>query len=326
MRAFRTVASLLLGVACVVTGVPEGRAQPAAPPGAAGQSASPTPGAGPAAKAKPGAKKAAAPSKKGKSKSKSKSKSKTKKGAPVANGGATAGTGDRAAAGAGAVAGKRPRRKGCPKGMVSVLGAFCIDQYEAATVELLPGGKVKAHSPYEPVAGLDVKAVSAKGKVPQGYISRDEAERACSRAGKRLCRDDEWLQVCRGKKKTVYPYGDAWTAGRCNDQGRAGFNELHGGNGQPPPESAYDWENLNDPRLNRMKGTVAPAGQFGKCKSSFGAYDMVGNLHEWTAAPAGTFRGGYYLDVHQNGDGCDYRTTAHDPKYHDYSTGFRCCL
>ncbi|MBI4954862.1 MAG: SUMF1/EgtB/PvdO family nonheme iron enzyme [Myxococcales bacterium] len=325
MRAFRTVASLLLGVACVVTGLPEGRAQPASPPSAAGQSASPTPGAGPAAKARPGAKKAAAPSKKGKSKSKNKSK--TKKGAPAADGGATAGTGDRAAAEPGAAAGEqKPRRKGCPKGMVSVLGAFCIDQYEAATVELLPGGKVKAHSPYEPVAGLDVKAVSAKGKVPQGYISRDEAERACSRAGKRLCRDDEWLRVCRGKKKTVYPYGDAWTAGRCNDQGRAGFNELHGGHGQPPPESAYDWANLNDPRLNQLKGTVAPAGKFGKCKSSFGAYDMVGNLHEWTAAPAGTFRGGYYLDVHQNGDGCDYRTTAHDPKYHDYSTGFRCCL
>jgi formylglycine-generating enzyme required for sulfatase activity len=52
---------------------------------------------------------------------------------------------------------------------------------------------------------------------------------------------------------------------------------------------------------------------------------MVGNVHEWTADPKGTFRGGYYLDTHINGDGCDYRTVAHEPTYHDYSTGFRCC-
>jgi hypothetical protein len=39
----------------------------------------------------------------------------------------------------------------------------------------------------------------------------------------------------------------------------------------------------------------------------------------------GTFRGGYYLDTHINGNGCEYKTTAHSVKYRDYSTGFRCC-
>ena len=52
---------------------------------------------------------------------------------------------------------------------------------------------------------------------------------------------------------------------------------------------------------------------------------MVGNLDEWTADPSGTFQGGYYLDTHLNGDGCEYRTMAHEAWYHDYSTGFRCC-
>ena len=60
-------------------------------------------------------------------------------------------------------------------------------------------------------------------------------------------------------------------------------------------------------------------------ESGFDVYDMVGNLHEWTAAKTGTFRGGYYLDTHKNGDGCSYRTVAHEFTYHDYSTGFRCC-
>ena len=52
---------------------------------------------------------------------------------------------------------------------------------------------------------------------------------------------------------------------------------------------------------------------------------MVGNLHEWVADPKGTFMGGFFMDTFQNGEGCEYRTTAHGFDYHDYSTGFRCC-
>jgi formylglycine-generating enzyme required for sulfatase activity len=52
---------------------------------------------------------------------------------------------------------------------------------------------------------------------------------------------------------------------------------------------------------------------------------MVGNLHEWTADPNGTFQGGYWLDTSLHGDGCAYRTIAHPFDYRDYSIGFRCC-
>src|SRR5207248_9478315 len=92
------------------------------------------------------------------------------------------------------------------------------------------------------------------------------------------------------------------------------------------PLEDYTFDRLNDPRLNKMTGTLAKSGSFARCKNGYGVFDMVGNLHEWTAAAGGTFRGGYYLDVEQNGQGCDYKTTAHHDKYHDYSTGFRCCL
>jgi hypothetical protein len=51
----------------------------------------------------------------------------------------------------------------------------------------------------------------------------------------------------------------------------------------------------------------------------------MGNLHEWTSDPEGTFRGGFYVDTVINGPGCLYRTTAHDRAHWDYSTGFRCC-
>lgn len=216
--------------------------------------------------------------------------------------------------------------RSCPDGMASIRGQYCIDKYEASTVEILGKGKTRHHPAFEPVDGLKVKAVSRRGAIPQGHISQIQAAQACKNAGKRLCTDDEWIGACRGKKPTTYPYGNEHKAGACNDRGVSSFNRYYGApGGLEAPQEAYTWANMNDPRLNQLEGTLAPSGSFKKCKNGFDVYDMVGNLHEWTAAPKGTFRGGYYLDTRQHGDGCDYKTTAHTPKYHDYSTGFRCC-
>jgi formylglycine-generating enzyme required for sulfatase activity len=202
--------------------------------------------------------------------------------------------------------------------------AFCIDRWEAQVVEL-QGRKEVAHAPTLPVTGLQVKAVSRSGVVPQGYISKNEAEAACKAAKKRLCGGDEWERACRGRTPTVFPYGDDRKAGYCNDSGRAPIMSLHPELGENVYGSA---EAMNDRRINEAAGTVALTGSFSKCKNGYGVYDMVGNLHEWVAdvqGGHGTFRGGYYQDTHLNGDGCRYRTVAHDPSYHDYSTGFRCC-
>ena len=89
------------------------------------------------------------------------------------------------------------------------------------------------------------------------------------------------------------------------------------------------WSQLNDPRLGQVDGALARTGSHPQCTNGYGVVDMVGNLHEWVKtdpeAPRGVFAGGYYLDTKLNGDGCNYRTTAHAHDYHDYSTGFRCC-
>jgi formylglycine-generating enzyme required for sulfatase activity len=87
----------------------------------------------------------------------------------------------------------------------------------------------------------------------------------------------------------------------------------------------WDREWMNDPRLFDMPRTVALTGSHPGCQSEYGTYDMVGNLHEWIDDPEGTFVGGFFMDTFQNGEGCGYRTHAHDFDYHDYSTGFRCC-
>jgi hypothetical protein len=217
--------------------------------------------------------------------------------------------------------------KGCPAGMAAIpteSGGFCIDKYEASVVEVLASGKTKAHAPYTPVTSLKVKAIVQKGVAPQGYISAIEAKAACENASKRLCTPDEWMRACQGKSPTKYPYGDDEVKGRCNGDGTRlhPIVELYGAG----PDAFGDPNKMNDPRINQLPDTVSKTGAHQKCKNSYGVYDMVGNLHEWTSDATGSqFKGGYYMDTHKNGDGCFYKTTAHGPSYHDYSTGFRCC-
>lgn len=217
-----------------------------------------------------------------------------------------------------------PKKPACPAGMVSIGGRFCIDAFEASVdVVDARGRTLRRHSPYHTApADARLLARSRRGVVPQAHFSQEQAAAACEAAGKRLCSDDEWLAACRGKTSSRYPYGDEHEAGRCNDKGVSPLRAIHG---KAEGLEVFGIEAMNDPRLNQIPGSVARTGQFKRCKTSAGAFDMVGNLHEWTADGGGTFRGGYYLDNEINGKGCEYVTKAHSTKYRDYSIGFRCC-
>ncbi len=210
-------------------------------------------------------------------------------------------------------------RMRCPAGMVDIEGRFCIDRYEASLVETLPNGEERPFSPYATVDGRRVRAVSEANVKPQGYISAKEAARACAASGKRLCRASEWKTACRGPEKKIYGYGDRREPGRCNDRGKNPVLKLYGARWTPAT--------MNQPLLNQLDGTLARTGEHAGCTNGYGVYDMVGNLHEWVADAHGAFQGGYYLDVASvgHGEGCGYVTTAHETRYHDYSTGFRCC-
>jgi hypothetical protein len=209
----------------------------------------------------------------------------------------------------------------CPGSMAEIDGRFCIDRYEASLVDVSPTGEERVHSPFVAVdAHASVRAVSAPNVFPQGYISAVEAARACAGAGKRLCRVAEWSKACRGPDPRAFGYGDRREPGRCNDTGRNPVLSLYGG-------GHWTWTTMNLPALNQLDNTLARTGAHAGCTNGYGVYDMVGNLHEWVADPAGTFYGGYYQDVASvgHGEGCGYQTTAHEARYHDYSTGFRCC-
>jgi len=203
----------------------------------------------------------------------------------------------------------------CPSNM-ALVGKSCVDKYEGSLVEVLADGREVPFSPHMAPNGHAVKARSVPGVTPPAHISMVAGQRACKAAGKRLCHAGEWMNACKGPEKTKFPYGNERVANACVDTNRTSPTlKLYYGERSP--------RTMNDPRLNQMANTVEPTGAAAACTNGYGVRDMVGNVHEWT--DDASFRGGYYLDTHMNGDGCDYRTTAHAPNYYDYSTGFRCC-
>jgi sulfatase-modifying factor enzyme 1 len=220
----------------------------------------------------------------------------------------------------------------CTSGMALVTygdgGIVCVDRFEAATVVVAPDGGTAPHPYDQPVDavgnGLTIAAVVADGIKPQGYISEVQAASACANAGKRLCTLAEWLGACQGPNGYTYPYGNTYMAGACNE-GRATnpVNDCFGSG------NVFTYNNMNSSCCDDQPNTVAPGGMFDKCVSSWGIYDLHGNLHEWIATQVssgnGIFKGGFFVDATLNGAGCLYATTAHAQSYHDYSTGFRCC-
>lgn len=210
----------------------------------------------------------------------------------------------------------------CPPEMALVDSRFCMDRYEASTVVVDDDGNATGdHSPYQGVKGERVAAVSRPGVHPQAHITRNQAQAACEQSSKRLCTDEEWMTACSGGGERNYPATKHHEEGACNDSATSPLYKLFGASISVARLGPME---LNNPKINQLGG-LAKTGSFSKCKTPTGIYDMVGNLHEWTSHPRGSFRGGYYRDVKLHGPGCLYVTKGHSANYRDYSIGFRCC-
>lgn len=150
----------------------------------------------------------------------------------------------------------------CSKDMIFVPssdGGFCIDKYEVSTGN---GCSYKNPTSQEDtranIENVGCLPLSEKNVIPWTSISQNQAAQVCAKVGKRLPTSKEWLQASLG----TIDKNSSW-----------GKDDCH---------IANNWENQ-----------PGETGRGVNCKSSAGAYDMVGNVWEWTeeTISEGKFKG-----------------------------------
>lgn len=183
-------------------------------------------------------------------------------------------------------------------------------------MKLVPGGAFKLGTARDdPMMGFDEapltnKTLEAfcidlyefpnqKGILPVVNVSWEDAKRSCAGEGKRLCAEDEWEKACKGAGNLRFPYGNSYDSAACNTEDAAGEDR-----------------------------TLVPSGQFLKCRSGYGVFDLAGNVAEWTASSyAGngdkSQRGGAF-DRPDYASRCSARKNS-GPGAKSMAVGFRCC-
>ncbi|MEQ1617740.1 MAG: SUMF1/EgtB/PvdO family nonheme iron enzyme [Terricaulis sp.] len=104
---------------------------------------------------------------------------------------------------------------------------------------------------------------------PVVYVSHSDARAFCQWRGGDLPTLEQWVRAFRGDDGRLYPWGEIFDPAKCNTR-----------------ESYRDQ-------------TTTPVRQHSAGQSSFGCYDMVGNVGEWTATSDGggfVLLGGSYAD------------------------------
>lgn len=142
----------------------------------------------------------------------------------------------------------------CADDAVAV-GRLCVDKYEASVWSKPPGGadpgiQYGLQEDDYPCRddGQDCAAIyaaSIAGSMPSGGASWFQAQQACANVGKRLLTNAEWQMAVQGTP-------------------------------DPGPD-----DGVSD--CNTSSGMSVAAGSRSRCKSIYGAFDMVGNFQEWVA-------------------------------------------
>jgi formylglycine-generating enzyme required for sulfatase activity len=188
------------------------------------------------------------------------------------------------------------------------VGPFFIDTYEVTCADYAKFVSAKGHRPPPSWGGAACPA--GREHMPVTGVNWDDATAYAAWAGKRLPTEAEWEFAARGNDGRRYPWGDEWESAAANVKG--------------------------------MSGQLADVGTY-RSPSPFGAYDMSGNVWEWTATDSAAYpgadasvvkslprgkviRGGCYASIPSQAT-TTYRGVWRPREEKTYEqTGFRCVM
>lgn len=155
------------------------------------------------------------------------------------------------------------------------------------------------------------------GEKPAVFITYHDAEKMCQSVGKRICTSAEFTLACEGSKQLPTGYGWKIDGTVCNVDRK--------------------WRDWTRVRIRTPEGFKAidqreAIGSRPECVSSYGVYDLTGNVDEWTqldpidrgmSSYSSQLKGGYY--AYGANPYCRAHTDVHGPEFSFYQIGTRCC-
>lgn len=142
--------------------------------------------------------------------------------------------------------------------------SFYIDKYEVTNAQYKRFIDATKREPPKNVVNPDY-TIWKNGTFPEELANHPvvnvtwyDAKAYCEWAGKRLPTAIEWEKAARGPYGNIYPWGNEFFPG---------------------------YANLYQKGISYKVQQTVPVGTYVKSKSYYGAYDMAGNVWEWTASP-----------------------------------------
>jgi formylglycine-generating enzyme required for sulfatase activity len=137
-----------------------------------------------------------------------------------------------------------------------------LPAYEIDVFEVTNGGFARFQIEGEYAAEGDWRSFYTIGKedIPVANVTWQDAKEYCAWAGKRLPTEAEWEKAARGPEGLGFPWGDD-----------------------------FDWENSNTNEYGVRN--LLDVGSLEEDKSAYGAYDMFGNVQEWTSEILKPYKG-----------------------------------